>query len=163
LDDEAAGAVVVVLTGATVVVVTLGGAFVGATTPRAGGDDSNDVVGLVVSGVEFTSVVVVVAGDGCVPLLGGPVEVAGAGASEECWASAGASATPCRCLARGLLPVVATSSAMSANDTARITHQLGRPRTTRARPTSVVPAPASATGTPYARVMQAAPGDQAHR
>jgi hypothetical protein len=31
---------------------------------------------------------------------------------------------------RGVFPAVATSRAMSANDTARITHQLGRPRTT---------------------------------
>jgi hypothetical protein len=63
----------------------------------------------------------------------------------------------------GVLPAVATSRAMRANDTARITHQLGRPRTTRGRLPSVVPNPPSTTGTPYARVMCAAPGDQAHR
>jgi hypothetical protein len=38
-------------------------------------------------------------------------------------------------------PAVATSRAMSANDTAKITHQLGRPRTTRERRLPVVSAP----------------------
>jgi hypothetical protein len=63
----------------------------------------------------------------------------------------------------GVLPVVATRRAMSANDTARITHQLGRPRATRGRLPSVVPNPPATTGTPYARVMRTALGDQAHR
>jgi hypothetical protein len=39
------------------------------------------------------------------------------------------------------LPVVTTRSAIRANDTARMTHQLGRPRPARARRPSVVPIP----------------------
>jgi hypothetical protein len=163
LVDETAAAVVVVVAGATVVVVTLGGAVAGVISPRTGGEDSNDVVGLVVSAVAGPAVVVVVSGD-CRGSLVDSFEVAGVGGREECCGSAGASATPCRCLAgRAVLPAVATSRAMRANDTARITHQVGRSRTARARPALVVPAPPSATGTPYARVMRAAPGGQAHR
>ena len=64
---------------------------------------------------------------------------------------------------RGVLPAVATSSAIRASDTARITHQLGRPRATRERTPSVVSDPPPTTGTPYARVTPAAPGGQAHR
>jgi hypothetical protein len=152
-----------VVAGAAVVVVTRGGAVAGVISPPAGGDDSNDVVGLVVSAVAGPAVVVVVLGDCRAPVVDS-FDVAGLGGREECWASAGASAAPFGCrVGRAVLPAVATSKAMRANDTARIIHQLGRPRTTRARRPSVVPAPPSATGTPYARVMQAAPGGQTHR
>ena len=63
----------------------------------------------------------------------------------------------------GVPPAVATRSAMRANDTARITHQLGRPRATRACSPSVVSGPPPATGTPYARVTLPALGAQAQR
>jgi hypothetical protein len=63
----------------------------------------------------------------------------------------------------GSVPAVATRSAMSARDTARITHQLGRPRTTRARRTSVVLDTPPTTCPPYARVTPTAPGGQAQR
>ncbi len=58
----------------------------------------------------------------------------------------------------GVLPDVATNKAISASDTARITHQLGRPRTTRERTLSVVPDPSPTTGTPYARATPLALG-----
>ena len=58
---------------------------------------------------------------------------------------------------RGVLPAVATSSAMRPSDTARITHQLGRPRATRERKPSVASGPPPhGTGTRYARVTPGA-------
>jgi hypothetical protein len=70
--------------------------------------------------------------------------------------------TPRR-VTRGVLPAVATSSAMRPNDTARITHQLGRPRATRACRPSVASGLPPSTGTRYACVMPSALGAQAHK
>ena len=55
-------------------------------------------------------------------------------------------------------PAVATSSAIRPSDTARITHQFGRPRATRERRPSPASGPPPTTGTRYARVTPSALG-----
>ena len=68
-----------------------------------------------------------------------------------------AASTP-RWGAGALFPAVATSNAMRPSDTARMTHQLGRPRATLERKPSGAsgPPPDTGTGTPYARVTPGA-------
>jgi hypothetical protein len=56
---------------------------------------------------------------------------------------------------RGGFPEVTTRSVISASDTARMTHQLGRTRGMRARTIPMASPPT--TGTPYARVTPCAP------
>ena len=132
--DVGAVVVVVVVGGAAgaVVVVTLAGAVVGVPTPLKARDDSNDVPDAEVSEALGGMVVVVATCAARAPPVD-PVDPVDLRDPAACPVSlAAALANPCGCfVARGDVPAVATSSAMSANDTARITHQLGRPRAAR--------------------------------
>lgn len=148
-----AGAVVVVVVGGTVVEVA-GGAVVSvagvegtcttASVCRADCDDAATVVVVVpVVGAGEGLCVVAPSVGACpwFPVRGSP--------------AAAVIGRPPRADGRGVLPV-ATSNAMSASDTARITHQFGRARRVR-RIFSVASGPPPTTGTPYARATPPAP------
>ena len=124
------GAVVVVVAGTTVVVVTLGADVCGALTVPAVPMVRSDVAIVAGSdravGVVVVVVVVVVVALG----VGAAVCSCPPGAATRAAARVGRSS---RCDAEGVPPAVATSSAMRPSETARMTHQLGRPRATRER------------------------------
>ena len=76
-------------------------------------------------------------------------------------ASSTASREPCATSAireRAGLPAVATSNAINANDTARMTHQFGRPRARRGRRPSVDPIPSATARPRYARAIRSVQG-----
>jgi hypothetical protein len=136
--DTAGGAVVVVVgAGAIVVVVTTGagasGVVVGSPAPPF---DVSEVAAVC---APTAADVVVVDDEGRDPdadRVGALEPVAPCASLER------ESASPCVPeLARLGLPDVATRSAIRASDTARMTHQLGRPRTTLGRRPSEDPVP----------------------
>jgi len=155
----------VVVAGATVVAVTLGAAAGGVpAVPDASVVRCEEATSVAPAGGKVTVVVVVVV-----------VDVDWAAPDPVSWPEA-APARVGRCAAAwdealsgrgvaGLVPAVATRSAMRPSDTARMTHQLGRPRATPERKPSVGsgPPPSTGTGTRYARFTRFALAGQAQR
>jgi hypothetical protein len=119
------GAVVVV--GLTVVVVAAG-AGAPPPVPVPGVAKKGTVVWVCcVLCEEVATVVDVVVGARAGECVGDRwLDVVGPSLDCLCLSPAAASASRRPCRVDGCVPPVATSSAMSANDTARITHQLGR-------------------------------------
>jgi len=149
------GAVVVV--GLMVVVVAAGaGAPAPDPVPGVASKGTAESVGCVACEEVGTVVVVVVggrtserAGDRWLDVVGPPIDCL-------CLEPVAASVSLRPCRVEGCVPPVTTSNAMSASDTARITHQLGRARGTR-RASFAGSVPPPTNGTPYARATPSAP------
>jgi hypothetical protein len=150
---------VVVVVGSAMVVVVAGGAVVGAVlaAPTSACVESSDRAEPVPSlvGLGGVVVVVVVVDARAAAPEDAPASLVRAGRLESL--AAPPAVRPCRG-GREVLPEVSTRIAISASDTARITHQLGRPRATHERNPSVASAPPPTTGTPYARATPTALG-----
>jgi hypothetical protein len=163
--DAVVVVVVVAGAGATVVVVALGADTGGASAPPdAPVARCEDATSVTPAGGRVAMVVVVVVdvdGDG-------PDRASWPGSvtppvRRAMWAAAWDEA-PSRRGVEDLLPAVATRRAIRPSETARMTHQLGRPRPTLERKPSVGsgPPPNTGTGTRYARVTLFALAGQAH-